>query len=701
MASHFGRSQNRLLPAVAILLVLTLAGSAFAANGRVLANSTPRFVQTAQNLGAEDPSKVVSITVRLQLHNLAGRDALLKQMYTPGSPVYHQWLTPAQYAARFAPTAQESAVVQDFLKAHGLTVTAVHQNNLYVNAQGTVADIQKAFNVQINRYNVKGQTIYANASDASVAGPAAPYISSVSGLHPVKMKPYSARPIDPETGKAYPGIPLKKIAAPVSSGPPPSQFFENQCYRGLESHAFTTNGQLPIGVYSGNRYGGDINGGYGHLPPCGYEPPAMQIAYGLQPLINAGNDGTGQTVVVVDAFGSPTAAADFGVFSSTFGLPTGGFTVLSPFGPPPFNSGWAGETTLDIEWSHSIAPGANITLIQAIDNFDNNLMAAIQYSLDNQLGNQISNSYGGPEDEDNPLNMTAWDNLNAEGALMGVSIHYSSGDSGDFYRDTGAVTVSVPSNSPHATSIGGTSDFINPDYSMKFQTGWGTDITRIANPGTTYPPNVPPVCATTLQPVGYCFYFGGGGGESAFFAKPSWQSSLSGTGRQQPDISMTADPYTGVEIIYSYNSPGNYFVGVIGGTSASCPMFSGVWAIVNQKSQQVHGKPAGQAAPYLYSLPTGAIKDVKQSSPYSGTNLTGVIMQSGQPPLYESPAGIAGPDIPTAFTGAFYQGTSTRWYGLSFGTDSTLLVTNGWDNVTGVGSPNGAAFVNAVVAKVP
>ena len=106
----------------------------------------------------------------------------------------------------------------------------------------------------------------------------------------------------------------------------------------------------------------------------------MQIAYGLQPLINAGNDGTGQTVVVVDAFGSPTAAADFGVFSSTFGLPTGGFTVLSPFGPPPFNSGWAGETTLDIEWSHSIAPGANITLIQAIDNFDNNLQAAIQYA---------------------------------------------------------------------------------------------------------------------------------------------------------------------------------------------------------------------------------------------------------------------------------------------------------------------------------
>ena len=118
---------------------------------------------------------------------------------------------------------------------------------------------------------------------------------------------------------------------------------------------------------------------------------------------------------------------------------------------------------------------------------------------------------------------------------------------------------------------------------------------------------------------------------------------------------MTADPYTGVEIIYSYNNPGNYSVSVIGGTSASCPMFSGMWAIVNQKSQQLHGKPAGLAAPYLYTMPGGAIRDVKQSSPYTGTNLTGVIMRPGYAPLYESAVAISTPDINTQFTGAFYQ----------------------------------------------
>jgi subtilase family serine protease len=696
MAKRIGVLQLGLL---AILLVLALASSAFAANGQVLANSTPRFVQNAQNLGPESPTKVINITVRLQQHNIAEREALLKQLYDPKSPLFQQWLTPAQYAAKFGPTAQEATAVKEFLASHGLAVTYVHQNNYYVNAQGSIADVQRAFNVQINRFKVDGQTTFSNTSDVSITGPAAAFVGSVQGLHPVAMKPHSVRPVDPATGQPFPEVPLGAIRPNVVSGPPPSQFYENQCYRGVESHSFTTSGKLPIGVYSGNRYGGPITGGPGHYPPCGYEPAALQIAYGLSPLIGAGNDGTGQTVVIVDAWGSPTAAADYGVFSSVFGLPTGGFTDYNPFGADTTNTSWAAETTLDIEWSHAMAPGANIALVRSIDNFDNNLQNAILYALVNRLGNQISNSYGSYEYGNDPASMKAWDDLNAEGAALGVSINFSTGDNGDFYRAVGAYTVSVPSDSPHATAVGGTSDFLNPDYSMKFQTGWGTDLTRIAAPLGTNPPQIPLVCASTLAP-GQCFYFGAGGGQSTFFKKPSWQSSLPGTGRQQPDISMTADPYTGATIVSSYTHPGSYSVSVIGGTSLACPLFSGVWAIVNQKSQMLHGKPAGLAAPYMYSMPGGAIKDVKQASPYSGTDLTGILMQTGLPPLYESAAAISTPDISTQFTSAFYQGTSTRWYAISFGTDTTLLVTNGWDNVTGVGTPYGAAFVNGVVNQV-
>jgi len=673
---------------VAVILVLFagLAPTTFAA--ATIPNSVPPYVATATNLGAENPARTIDITVRLALHDRAGRDALLKQLYDRNSPLFQKWLTPDQYAARFAPSAHEASMVQDFLKSQGLTVTATNRFNYTVSARGTVADVQKAFGVQIDRFLRNGETRYSNINNPSVPTQLAGVIASVGGLHQMQMKPHHVVPVDPDTGKEYEGQPVQK---------PGQIYYEYQCYRGQEVHAYTTGGTFPIGYYSGNRYGADINNGQGHLPPCGFEPVAMQTAFGLNSLYNGGLDGTGQTVVVVDAFGSPTAAADIGKFSSTFSLPAPNFAVFDPQGPPPFDSGWAGETTLDIEWSHAMAPGAKVVLIETIDNFDNNLMGGIQYALDNSLGNVISNSYGGDEYDDDSQNMQAWDDLNAEAAGLGVSVNFSTGDSGDFYRDVGHITVSVPSNSPHATAVGGASVFLNADYSLQFQTGWGTTLVKIAEP-PNFNPDVPPLCFSNNMPVGQCFYYGGGGGMSTFFPKPSYQNGLPGTGRQQPDVSLTADPYTGVTIISSYNNPGTYTVSVIGGTSASCPMFSGVWAIVNQKSQQKNGHSAGLAAPYMYTLPKNAVYDIVQSSQFTPTNVAGEIFTGAIQPIYEKPANLVGPDVPTQFTSAFYQSASSkRWYTLGFGSDSSLVTGPGWDNVTGVGTPNGANFVNAIV----
>ena len=668
---------------VAACVVLLVAFSAAA----TIPNSVAPYVTTAKNLGAENPSKTIPIEVRLALHNVAQRDALLKQLYDKSSPLYQKWLTPEEYAARFGPSAHEAAMVQEFLKSQGLSITGVNKFNYTVSAQGTIADIQKAFGVQINRFLVNGETRYANLNNPSVPANLAGVVGSIGGLHQVLMKYHHVFPVDPSTGKEVLGQQL------ANGG---QQYYEYQCYRGIESHGFNTGGKMPAALYTGNRYGADIHNGQGHLPPCGYEPLSLQTAYGLIPVYQSGLDGTGQTVVVVDAFGSPTAAADYTKFSTTFGLPTSGFSKFDPQGPPPYNSGWAGETTLDIEWSHAMAPGANIVLIETIDNNDNNLMGGIQYALDNQLGNSISNSYGSDEYDDDSQDMTAWDNLLANATALGVSVNFSTGDDGDFYRAVGAYTVSVPSNSPHATAVGGVSVFLNADYSIQFHTGWGTTITRIAEPNTGAP-DVPPLCASNLQQPGQCFYFGAGGGMSQFFPKPAYQSGLPGTGRQQPDVSLVADPYTGATIIYSYNNPGTYTVSVIGGTSASCPMFSGVWAIVNQKSQQKNGHSAGLAAPYMYSLPNGAVYDVVQATPFSVSSLAGNIFTGAIQPIYWSPTALVGPDVPMKFTSAFYQGTSTRWYDLGFGLDSTLTTAPGWDNVTGVGAPKGANFINAIV----
>ncbi len=675
----------RVLLVQVLLTVFLLSMVSFAAT--VIPSSVPPYISRAQNLGQEDPGRVISITMRMALRDRAGRDALLRDLYDKNSPQYQKWLTAEQYAARFAPTAQAAATVQDFLRSQGLTITDVNRFNYTITAQGRVSDIQKAFAVQINRYSFNGETRYSNANNPSLPVQLSGLVGSIGGLHEVRMQTHHVVQLDGES--------IVQRRSPSQRPTSGQQYWEYQCYRGTQAHGFTTSGFMPAAIYQGNRYGADITGGQGHLPPCGYEPTTLQTAYGLIPVYSSGLDGTGQTVVIVDAFGSPTAAVDLAQFSSTFGVPAANFSVYNPQGLPPYNSGWAGETTLDIEWSHAMAPGANVVLIQTIDNFDNNLMGGIQYALDNHLGNVISNSYGSDEYDDDAMDMQAWDDLLATAAGMGVSVNFSTGDNGDFYRTVGAYTVSVPSNSPHATAVGGVSVFLNADYSIKFQTGWGTTLTRIAKPNGTNPPEVPPVCASTLAP-GQCFYFGGGGGMSQFFPKPSYQSSLPGTGRQQPDVSLTADPYTGVTIISSYASPGTFSVGVIGGTSASVPMFSGVWAIVNQKSVQRTGHSAGLAAPYMYSLPHGAVLDVVQASPYTSTNLAGNIFTGG-PPTYESPTGITGPDVSTQFTSGFYQGTSTRWYAIGFGLDSTLVTGPGWDDVTGVGTPNGASFINAIV----
>src|ERR1019366_2027920 len=116
----------------------------------------------------------------------------------------------------------------------------------------------------------------------------------------------------------------------------------------------------------------------------------------------------------------------------------------------------------------------------------------------------------------------------------------SSGDDGDFLLAYGATTVSMPASSPYSTSVGGTTLFLNPNHSIKLQTGWGNNIPRIAN----YAPN-PPV----IPPLFEGFIFGAGGGTSGVWPIPPYQASLPGTRRLVPDIAMVADPYTGVEVI--------------------------------------------------------------------------------------------------------------------------------------------------------
>jgi subtilase family serine protease len=194
------------------------------------------------------------------------------------------------------------------------------------------------------------------------------------------------------------------------------------------------------------------------------------------------------------------------------------------------------------------------------------------------------------------------------------------------------------------------------------------------------------------------FQFGACGGESQFFAKPKWQQALPGNGRQVPDVSADADPFTGVPVVVTTGGAQLAEAGV-GGTSLASPIFSAIWAIASQ----YNGKPLGLAAPVVAGLQKGEITDVLDTSDLSADSLSGTILDENGSTFYSTNAlfaqnfpSIAQTNFLAAITNLHNLHSA---FALTFGADSSLIVGEGWDNVTGFGEPNGLPFIQGVTGK--
>jgi len=680
---------------LAVACALVSGGYSQSASARVIADSTPGAIRQATDLGPVAPTASIHLTLWLRSQNeTTAMDQQVEQLYDKSSPTFHRWLSADAFNAHLAPTSADLAAVQQFALKNHLTISAVGEHNLYVQVQGAVSDVQNAFRVQLHQFQSQGRVFRSNTVDPTIDEPAGSVVAAVSGLSEHFMQPHAVRAADPDTGAVA-------SARPLAAGPN-GFFFSPQCLRPPTTQSFSTSGGLPSATYSGNRYGQDItNSALGTLAPCGYQPSEVQTAYGLTSLYGAGLNGTGQTIVIVDAIGSPTIAQDAETFSQVYGLPdltAANFQVYFPGGPPPTpNASWASETSLDVEWAHAVAPNAKIALVIAPTANDTDLQAAVLFAIRNHLGNVISNSYGEAEGDNPASNLNTWNRLSRLAAAHGISVHFSTGDFGDSNPsgNTGLLVfgVSTPADSPWATAVGGTSLVLDTNNEIRLQAGWGTNLTRVVN---TIAEGSTPV----VPPLQLGFQFGAGGGTSTFFAKPRFQSELRGAGRMLPDIAFIADPYTGVEIVCDGGScgigaAGSQFIEVIGGTSLACPTFSALWAIANQSA----GEPLGQAAQLLYDLPSRAITDIVPVG--SEHNVHGTIRTTAGT-MRLSASDLAQPlQTSTPFYSALYNSPfSTRWFVLTFGTDTTLTTSEGWDNVTGLGTPNGKSFVDAVTSAV-
>jgi len=664
----------------------------------VIEGHTPKLTTDNVDLGPEAPTKPLRLRLWLKLHNPDQLKQVADDVRDPSSSRFQKFLS-ANEADSFKPTEEEVARVVEYLQSRGLKNVKADEGRMYVEADGTAADANSLFSVDLRRFFVNGQVVTANRLNPQVDNRVADLVSYIGGLANHVRKPMLRRASRLDMGPN----PSPNDATPFKAGPT-GTLHNTVCFNKAEDHVFSSPNGGPGAEYAGNRFGNPITATAPALPPCGYGPKEIQHAYGIDTLVKKGLDGRGQTIVIVDAYGSPTIAEDAKAFSDSYGLAKLDLTVYQPSGPPvtgTWDTGeqdWAGETTLDVEWAHVMAPGAKIALIESATPSDSDLNAALAYVIQHKLGAIISNSWSGNESQEDDAGLALTEVILQSAVAHGISVHFSSGDDGDLVKSLGYIDVGYPSSSKYVTSIGGTSLALNADGSVQWHSGWGNNAWRVADGASTMQVGADGKNPPMIPPTNLGFEGGAGGGTSRIIPKPSFQKNLEGTGRMQPDISYLADPFTGVEVVETqFDKAGNAQAGnlglsTIGGTSLACPMFSGMWAIANQ----AHGKSLGQAAPLLYKLPKSALIDVVPVD--SADNVQGVYTDEKGEQKPMTALALGAPQTVAPFYSALYNSPNSpfRWLVLSFGTDSSLFTAKGWDNVTGLGIPNGEKFVDAL-----
>ena len=654
--------------------------AAFAAVFSVPAFATnPAAVGTIQDMGIVNPETRIGATLTLKSARSAEFDSVVANLYDPSSPSYHQWMSTAQVAA-YGPSQADLADARTSLGAMGLRIDGESADGIVLRVSGSAARMQAAFGTTIHQLKVGTGMAFRSTVKPVYQGAHHELVAGVTGLAAKQMTPFVTRQMNFSTGKPLPAI------AP-QAGTDPLAAFMSDCFK---PHVKITPGTYVQGhgtleaAYEGPGY---LDVTTLNHPRCGYTARQVVSHHGVQEAHAIGWSGKGQTIVIVDAYGSPTMASDLNTFSQVMGLRSMSgkdFEVVYSDGQPSAqDAGWATETTLDVEWAHAIAPDARIVLVVAPSPSDADLAFAVQYAVEHHLGDVISNSWGIPESEGDLEQARMFNAIMKAAAARGIAVNFATGDSGDNGVGTPVGAAIMPADSPFVTAVGGTSINV-PTATGPQDTAWGLNVSVLAaNTGVA------------IKPIQDGFQVGGGGGESVYLAKPGYQRALQGVGRQTPDISALADPETGAIVVQTDPSSGLPTFFVVGGTSLATPIFSGIWAIANQAA----GESLGQAAPVLGKLPAYAINDVLPIHG-KGWKVSGSIAYEGVTTAY-APDDILGLD--TKQKGGYVSALNytqvspirAEYFDLGFGLDSSLVAQRGWDNATGYGVPNGLLFIEA------
>jgi subtilase family serine protease len=618
------------LATIALLASLPAATVSAAPSGRtILKGSAPPWANARHFARAADPAAGVDFRVYLGWQNQAGAEAIARAVSNPRSATYRQYLSPAQFRSQFSPSQAQVNAVKSWLKSQGFTIVYTPSNNKYIAAEGTVAQASTAFGTSFGMYRINGQVLRSQTTNLSVPSSIAASVAGVLGLDESGALVTFDHVVD-------------KTAAPPTAGfrnaPPLSAYWAQQVSPYAYPAGFTDRTSPATAPWVVR----------------GYTPAQVKGAYN----ISGAYDGAGQTVAIIDPFASPTILSDVNQWSRNRGLPEMSGSQFTQIVPPgaynrATNNRWNpaaaySEETLDVEAVHGMAPAARIVYLGS-STFSQALDALMNHVVDKHLAQIVSNSYGFSTELLPPGYVKPFNDILIQAAAEGIGIYFSSGDFGDETVTFGFATVDWPASSPWVTAVGGTALAVGASNQKVFETGWGT---------SSYACN-----KTTLVCTKAAWTTGSGGGYSVLFPRPSYQNGfVSNPGRGVPDVSALGDPQTGYLIGQTQTFPGgaSYDEYRIGGTSVSAPIMAGLMALADQKA----GAPHGFANPLFYAH-AGRFSDV--------LSVKTAVARRNFNNSVDATAGTS--DFLRTFDD--FSGSPTQHTG------------PGWDNVTGLGSPNG------------
>lgn len=537
-------------------------------------------IAAARDIGRVDaatPIEGITLWFQPTAAQKAQLDALVQAQQTPGSPSYHAWLTPAQYASRFGLSDSDLARVQNWLESQGFNVVRVSNSRTSITFSGTAGQVESAFQTELHRYQLGAETHFANATDLAIPSALTGIVRSVGNLDDFRPAP-QFRP------------------SPATLQP-----------------SFTS-GQTGAHFLS---------------------PQDIGTIYDINAAWNAGYTGSGVTIAVVGQ--TQVSASDIAAFQSADGLTSKApnMILVPNTGAAAVFSGDEAESDLDLEYANGIAPGATLDFIYVGNNQNDSVFNALQYAIDNKIAPIINISYGVCEPDLDSSTYSAWEGVMEQGASQGQTVVAASGDEGStacYYPTTNTVpaamevlAVNYPASSAYAVGVGGT-EFPAADVDSTNTTYWksasGSDVVGSA---LSYIPeqawNDDSASVGTQYGAQYALSADGGGiSASGFTPRPTWQTGVpgipSGNSRLVPDVSLASSPNYAPYLFCTsdttawssgqkascnsgFRDSSTQDLTIAGGTSFASPIFAAMLAIVAQKESSTG---LGVANENLYSL---------------------------------------------------------------------------------------------------